>query len=134
MQVPDTSAFELGGLGAGFYDVEVVVPGLGVVGAGRHWVDGQSLSDVGRVVAPAPGHLVIDADARALPVDEQRAFTIYHLRADANLFVVPQQPPPALALLGAGDYALGWRDADLQTRFVRFAIRGGETTVVSLSR
>ena len=134
MQVPDTSAFELGGLGAGFYDVEVVVPGLGVVGAGRHWVDGQSLSDVGRMVAPAPGHLVIDADADALPADEQRAFTIYHLRADANLFVVPQQPPPALALLGAGDYALGWRDADLQTRFARFAIRGGETTVVSLRR
>lgn len=122
------------GLPAGFYDVELRLPGGGVRALGRHWCDGNGPVDLGRVELPRPGEVQFAASAELLPVDEaQRVLEIVALRSDldvrAELAPVPLDRPVQLP---AGDYVLLFRHRDGGVRTQRFAVRAGERSDVRL--
>jgi hypothetical protein len=122
------------GLPAGFYDVELRLPGGGVRALGRHWCDGNGPVDLGRVELPRPGEVQFAAIADLLPADEaQRAFEIVALRSDldvrAELAPVPLDKPVQLP---AGDYVLLFRHRDGGVRTQRFTVRAGERSDVRL--
>ena len=122
------------GLPAGFYDVELRLPGGGVRALGRHWCDGNGPVDLGRVELPRPGEVQFAAIAELLPVDEaQRALEIVALRSDldvrAELAPVPLDKPVQLP---AGDYVLLFRHRDGGVRTQRFTVRAGERSDVRL--
>lgn len=122
------------GLPAGFYDVELRLPGGGVRALGRHWCDGNGPVDLGRVELPRPGEVQFAASAELLPVDEaQRVLEIVALRSDldvrAELAPVPLDRPVQLP---AGDYVLLFRHRDGGVGTQRFTVRAGERRDVRL--
>lgn len=135
MQPPNKKAqWSMVGLAAGFYDVELRLPGGGVRPLGRHWCDGNGPVDLGRAELPRPGEVQFAAIAELLPADEaQRAFEIVALRSDldvrAELAPVPLDKPVQLP---AGDYVLLFRHRDGGLRTQRFTVRAGERSDVRL--
>lgn len=121
-------------LPAGFYDVEVRVPGGGVRPLGRHWLDGKTPVDLGRVAVPRAGELHVTADDDVLPLAaDERAFEIVAVRADvdvrAELATMPLGEPIQLP---AGDYALLFRHRDGTVRAQRFTVRAEQRTALQL--
>jgi len=135
MQPPNKKAqWSMNGLAAGFYDVELRLPGGGVRPLGRHWCDGNGSVDLGRAELPRPGEVQFAAITELLPADEaQRAFEIVTLRSDldvrAELAPVPLDKPVQLP---AGDYVLLFRHRDGGLRTQRFTVRAGERSDVRL--
>lgn len=135
MQPPNKKAqWSMVGLAAGFYDVELRLPGGGVRALGRHWCDGNGPVDLGRVELPRPGEVQFAAIAELLPADEaQRTFEIVALRSDldvrAELAPVPLDKPVQLP---AGDYVLLFRHRDGGVHTQRFTVRAGERSDVRL--
>lgn len=130
----DQPRWTMAGLPAGFYDVELRLPGGGVRALGRHWCDGNGPVDLGRVEMPRPGEVQFAAGNELLPADEaQRVLEIVALRSDldvrAELAPVPLDRPVQLP---AGDYVLLFRHRDGGVRTQRFAVRAGERSDVRL--
>ena len=130
----DQPRWTMAGLPAGFYDVELRLPGGGVRALGRHWCDGNGPVDLGRVEMPRPGEVQFAAGNEVLPADEaQRVLEIVALRSDldvrAELAPVPLDRPVQLP---AGDYVLLFRHRDGGVRTQRFAVRAGERSDVRL--
>lgn len=124
----------MAGLPAGFYDVELRLPGGGARALGRHWCDGNGPVDLGRVELPKPGEVHFAASAELLPVDEaQRVLEIVALRSDldvrAELAPVPLDRPVQLP---AGEYVLLFRHRDGGVSTQRFTVRAGERSDVRL--
>jgi len=128
------AARALGGLPAGHYDVEFGAPAIGWLPAGRHYVDGRNLTDVGRIPVPEPGRVRFAAEEDDLPVPGERRFDLYRVRTDLNLAMDLEQSLDAESLLPAGDYAIAWRHRDRQLRFERFTVESGRAQAVRLQR
>jgi hypothetical protein len=62
-------AFELGGLCAGFYRLEVGGEAVGWLDLGQHWIDGLGAVDLGSVRLPKPGILHLRNRAAGCPVE-----------------------------------------------------------------
>lgn len=124
----------IGGLPAGFYEVELRVATGGVRSLGSHWCDGKGPVDLGRVELPAPGLAQFHAEDGVLPTDpDQHAIELLAVRQDldvrAELAPFPLDKPVQLP---AGDYVLLYRAKDGGVRSRRFAVRVGERTDVRL--
>jgi hypothetical protein len=126
----------LGNLPAGFYDLDAWVPGGGHRALGRHWIDGTTPIDLGRVELPRGGTVQFAIAEGALPSDaEQRVLELVSLRADADVFVaVDEIADDRIVHLPAGDHALLYRHADGSPRTLRFTVKAGERTEVAVPR
>lgn len=119
-------------LPAGWYDVELRTPGLGFVAAGRQWVDGTTLTDLGQVPLPEPAALRFDFAAAGLPT-EQRQFDLCALRADMDVhLVLSENFTEREMLVPAGDYVMSWLRQNGTVEHQRFAVRGGETKTIAV--
>lgn len=115
-----------GHLAAGWYAVEAIVRGAGVVDLGRHWLDGSRVVAIGPFEPPAPARVRF-VSATPLPGAE-----LFQVRDDFDARVALDEVPLGHeVLLPAGCYALAVRDHDGSARFVRFRARAGEATVVT---
>lgn len=131
-RIPDPEAgraHALGKLGAGWYRVEVHHATTGWFDAGRHWLDGKTDCDLGRVVLPQPAKVKFELDPSLLPVKDQQAFEVCSLRRDVDVRLAGVGPADTL-LLPAGDYVFAWRGLGGAAHFHRFAaVAGRELTV-----
>ena len=132
----NSNLYSLANLPAGWYHVEIGATALGWIDAGRHWVDGKGLTNLGRVQLPQPGKLHITRAASRSSTDEPPASEIYLRRPDCDVRAEDTKAITADELpLPAGDYWFLWRDADQALRHVPFTIRAGnETGVECLDR
>jgi len=124
----------IGGLPAGFYEVELRVATGGVRSLGSHWCDGKGPVDLGRVELPAPGLARFHADDGVLPAEPDRhEIELVALRQDfdvrAELAPFPFDKPVQLP---AGDYVLLFKAKDGGLRSRRFSVRAGEQGDVHL--
>ncbi len=100
-------------LPAGFYDLDAWASGGGHRALGRHWIDGTTPVDLGRVELPLGGTVQFSIAEGALPSDA----------AQRVLELVSHLP--------AGDHALLYRHADGSPRVQRFTVKAGERTEVA---
>jgi hypothetical protein len=137
IQAPDEGdVWKLADLPAGFYDLDAWVPGAGHRMLGRHWLDGTAPVDLGRVELPRGGTVHFSIAADALPTDEaQRVLELVSLRTDADVFVALEEiPNDRVVHLPADDHAVLYRHADGAPRALRFAVKAGERTEVTVVR
>ena len=113
-------------LAAGSYAVEAIVRGAGAIDLGRHWLDGKTTVDLGPLVVPAPGRV------RFTSASPLHGAELLHLRADFDTRVALDDVPlEHEVLLPAGEYVFAFR-RDGDVRFVRFEVRSGEETMVTV--
>ncbi|MEO6597796.1 MAG: sigma-70 family RNA polymerase sigma factor [Planctomycetota bacterium] len=120
--------FSLTGLAAGWYRIELGGPGLGWLDGGRHYVDGKSLVDLGRVAMPQAGSLRLhmpDAATEGANTDAL-AVEIYHRRGDCDVRIDdPAEAGRGTVPLPAGNYFAMWRSATGGLEFEPFTVQSG---------
>lgn len=134
----DSNRFALSGLPAGWYRVELGGPGLGWIDAGRHYVDGKSVVDLGRVALPPFGMLRLvlpaaAADGAAHTDDGKPVFAveIHHRRADCDVRIMdPLVARGAPLPLAPGDYFAIWQDEHGARGVVPFTVAAGREVEV----
>jgi hypothetical protein len=120
----DGNQFTLGGLAAGWYRLELGGPGFGWLDAGRHWVDGRSVVDLGRVRMPRAGALRLHAAAGS--DSDGAAVEIYQRRADCDVRIDdPASRTDEPLPLPASEYFALWRAATGELRCTAFAVEAG---------
>ncbi|MCU0867406.1 MAG: carboxypeptidase-like regulatory domain-containing protein [Planctomycetes bacterium] len=131
-------SWPIGHLPAGFYDLEAWVPGDGhrVRLLSRHWIEGTTTVDLGRVELPRGGTLQFSIAEGALPQDTaQRVLELVSLREDADVFVaIDEIADDSIVHLPAGEHALLYRHSDGSPRALRFTVKAGERTEVTVAR
>lgn len=106
----------------------------GQVARDRLWIDGKLRCDLGRIELPRHGTVRFELADAALPPGEHPAFEIDSLRPDLDLRIEPTDLPLDRTIeLPVGDYVFACRHADGLVRFVRFAVKAGEETIVRSS-
>ena len=131
-RVGETPVRQLAGLPAGWYRVQLHAAQCGMVDAGRHWVDGKSLVDLGRIQLPRPGVLRIERDAARLPAADQQVLEIWQRRADADIRAETLDAKTEATRLPAGDYVALWRNHAGQRCHSLFSVRSGQETMIRL--
>ncbi|MBK8095493.1 MAG: sigma-70 family RNA polymerase sigma factor [Planctomycetes bacterium] len=131
-RVGETPVRQLAGLPAGWYRVQVHAAQCGMVDAGRHWVDGKSLVDLGRIQLPRPGVLRIERDAARLPAADQQVLEIWQRRADADIRAETLDARTEATRLPAGDYVALWRNDTGKRCHALFSVRAGQETMIRL--
>jgi hypothetical protein len=132
VRVPDAEAGQphaIGGLGPAWYRVEIHHAATGWFDAGRHWIDGKTDCDLGRVALPTPATVTFELDAEALPAKDRQAFEICSLRRHVDVRLTGAGPADRLLLPG-GDYVFAWRGADGGVHFHRFTAIGGRAVAI----
>lgn len=131
-RVGDTPVHQIAGLPAGWYRVQVHAAQCGMVDAGRHWVDGKSLVDLGRIQLPRPGVLRIEREAANLSPADQQELEIWQRRPDADIRAETLDAKAAATRLPAGDYVALWRNQSGQRCHALFVVRAGQETTIRL--
>ncbi|MCR9244983.1 MAG: sigma-70 family RNA polymerase sigma factor [bacterium] len=124
--------WELANLPAGWYRVELFHRQLGVVDAGRHWVDADGACDLGRVLLPEPAVLELQLNLRS----ELKADAIELCRIGRSVdsrFKLQKLVRDNRILLAPGEYAVFWRGADGDLQHERFSVKRGETARVKIA-
>ncbi|HEX5050588.1 MAG TPA: sigma-70 family RNA polymerase sigma factor [Planctomycetota bacterium] len=134
----DCNQFSLEGLAAGWYHLELGGPGLGWLDGGRHWVDGKSLVDLGRVPMPRAGSVHLQLPPDAVPGaagDNGFAVEVYQHRADCDVRIDdPAAIPGGTLPLAPGDYIAIWRLASGARGFEPFTVQVGRVAEVQCLR
>lgn len=134
-----TNQFSIRGLPAGWYRLELGGPGLGWLDAGRHFVDGRGLFDLGRVAFPATGtlRLVLPEGVEVKAPSEEGGFAleVYRRRDDCDVRIehvaeASSDPLP----LPPGDYFALWRASSGATGVEPFAVQSGVEVTVRCGR
>jgi hypothetical protein len=125
-------------LPAGHYDVDYGTPEIGWHSAGRHFVDGIHLTDLGGISTPEPARVRFVRNGNATPMNPTLAapslqLEVVELRRELNLAI----PTPTLdgsneTLLPAGEYAVAWRTEANPWHFRRFSAKAGEHATIEL--
>jgi hypothetical protein len=129
--VGDGPHFRLGDLPAGWYRVEVAAWRYGWRDAGRHWVDGRSVVDLGKLLLCPPGQLRVRRPPDHAMGENAVAQQICARRGDCDVRIEGATPGVGTELtLPAGDYWLLWRDAGGVRRVRAFTMHSGAETLV----
>jgi hypothetical protein len=120
-------------LPAGFYEFEAHTAGIGRRSLGKHWIDGKSPLDLGRVELPRDGEIVFELPAELLPIaEDQRACELCMLRKDADVRALESPPPLDRPIrLPVGEWVFAYKHRSGAVRFHRFTVNAGERTVVA---
>ena len=130
-----SNVFALGNLAAGWYRLEVGGPGLGWLDAGRHYVEGKGLVDLGRLPLGLASqvHLRFPAGTHFSSGDDKTgtALEIYRQRADCDVRIEEveagfRDPLP----LPPGNYFAMWRSPTGAKGFTPFTVQAGRDTAV----
>lgn len=101
-------AFGRDAIPAGHYRLELHCPGLGLVTAGTHWIDGQNRLELRDVTLPQPSRVML-VPAPGQPVPANDAFAIVRLGREVDSGLRTEVPFAGPHVLGAGRYAVFWR-------------------------
>ena len=117
-------------LPAGFYEVEMWLPGCGAVSLGRHWIDGKADCDLGTVPLPRPGRVHFETPTTNRPKDLHVEITSlrqpFDVRVDGlRVLDTDLQLPP-------GDYVLSTQRGHEPARFERFSVERERTTTLRI--
>jgi hypothetical protein len=122
--------FELEGLAAGFYRVELGAPALGWVTAGPVHLDGRGLWDLGRLILPRPGRARIEIPpGGSSPLGQEHGFWRREAAVDVRVEALPLGDDAVS--LPRGEYLLLWQGAD-GDRAVAFGVESDKETVVPI--
>lgn len=124
--------FQLEGLMAGPYRIEVGAEGLGWVTLSPLHLDGRGLWNLGSIEWPAPGSLrFFDSDS-AIPV-RSRAIEFRLQRDDTDLLTDPFWLDADSVSLPAGNYAVIWHTGTGEKRTAAITIEAGGNHELSLA-
>ena len=127
----NSPVFAIQSLPAGWYRVEVGATSLGWVDAGRHWVDGKSMVDLGKVGLGQPGRVRIHFADGSVPTGDKFEQQVCQRRAALDLRVEDATTAKGEdLLLPAGDYWLLWRDLQGKKQLQAFHVDAGRDTRV----
>jgi protocatechuate 3,4-dioxygenase beta subunit len=122
--------FELDGLAAGSYRIEVGAPGLGWVTRGPVIVDGRGLWDLGAVVLPVPGTVRLRVpDGTESPLTGVHGW--YRRTEAVDVREQPGVDTNGAPTLPPGEHLLLWQTGD-GVRGILFRVDAGRTTDVAI--
>jgi len=127
---PETP-WHIDNLPAGFYDIEMSLPGCGRRNLGRHWVDGEGATDLGTVALPRPGMVHFETPDSKMPQNLQ--VEICELREPFDVRIESLHTLVNDLLIGEGNYMLSYQRGNEPLQIQTFSVKSGATTVLHVN-
>lgn len=118
-------------LPTGFYEVEMWLAGCGPKSLGRHWVDGNTDTDLGMASLAAPGLVHFDVPDNKTPDDLK--VEISALRKPFDVRIESLHTLMHDVQLAAGNYVLATQRGEQPPQFQMFEMRSGQTTTLRIA-
>lgn len=119
------------GLPAGFYEVEMWLAGCGPKNLGRHWVDGNTDTDLGMVSLATPGLVHFSVPDSKTPDDLK--VEISSLRKPFDVRIESLHTLVNDVQLAAGNYLLATQRGEQPPQFQTFEVRSDQTTTLRVT-
>lgn len=115
-------------LPAGYYDVEMALPGCGGMKLGRHWLDPGTPTDLGTIAFRRPGKVHFETPDSKQPEDLRVEITAMREPFDVRLESLRTLTHDML--LSAGNYMLAVQRGDQPPHFETFSVTSDATTAL----